>query len=285
MTAVARRMWGLFEPVHGIIYSSPARPALEEAGLRGFWRGYFACRCAPLGAVGPGPVLASFFGFAPSTVNRALPDIWQRITPERALAVRERAATGALREVGSVPDEAGVLRGEAAAAAEHSGRVLGGANAALPVPEEPVARLWHAATVLREHRGDGHAAALVAAGISGPESLVLRCGLDLSREVLQYARGWTDEQWQAAAAGLVDRGLLDGDGRATAAGAELYRDIEDVTDRCAAGPWRALGPQATDRLAEMLAPLASACLAISPLPNLLGLPGWVKGSGTFGRSG
>ncbi|WP_203920140.1 SCO6745 family protein [Rugosimonospora africana] len=278
-------MWGLFEPVHAIIYAPSARPMLEEAGLRGFWRGYFACRCAPLGAVGPGPVLASFFGFAPSVVNRALPDVWQRITPERTLTVRERAAAEALRTMGAPPDEAGVLLGEAAAAAEHSGRVLSGANAALPVPDEPVARLWHAATVLREHRGDGHFAALVVAGVSGIESLVLRSGLDLSRDILQPARGWTDEQWQAAAAGLVERGLLDEAGRATAAGVELYRDVEDVTDRCATGPWRALGTQATDRLAEMLAPLASACLAVSPVPNLLGLPGWVQNSNTLGVSG
>jgi hypothetical protein len=265
-------MWGLFEPVHGIMYSPAVRPTLEEAGLRGFWRGYFACRAAPLGPVGPAPVVASFFSFAPSIVARALPDVWQRAAPEQALVARQRAAVEALRTMVTPSGEAGVLLAEAAAAAEHSGRVLAAANAALPAPDDPPARLWQAATTLREHRGDGHIAALVAAGVSGCESLVLRSGLDLSREILQPARGWTDEQWQATAAGLADRGLIDDTGRATPAGAALVQDVEDVTDRCAAGPWRALGERATDRLVELLTPLAAACLTVSPLPNLLGLP-------------
>ncbi|GAA5188525.1 hypothetical protein GCM10023322_39410 [Rugosimonospora acidiphila] len=279
VTGTARRMWTVFEPVHGVIYSGAAKPALEEAGLRGFWRGYFAARSSPMGAVGPAPVVAAFFSFAPSVVFRALPDIWQRATPERALVARQRAALDALRATAGLTDETiGPLAGavdllvEAAAAAEHSGRVLGAANAALPTPDEPVARLWHAATVLREHRGDGHVAALVAAGISGLEALILRAGLDLSREVLQAARGWTDEQWQAAADGLVERGLLDAGGRTTAAGAQLYREAEDVTDRRAEGPWRALGARAAERLVESLATVAAACRADSPLPNLLGLP-------------
>jgi hypothetical protein len=76
-----------------------------------------------------------------------------------------------------------------------AGRVLAAANAALPAPDDALARLWQAATVLREHRGDGHFAALVTAGIDGCEALVLRCALDLRREDVQPARGWTDEQW------------------------------------------------------------------------------------------
>jgi hypothetical protein len=266
-------MWAHFEPVHGVVYSVAGRSALEAIGLRGFWRGYFAARAAPLGAVGPAPVEASFFSFAPGMITRAFPDVWQLATPDQVLAARQRGAAEALRALVKPPDDETVdLLSAAAAATEHSGRVLSAANAALPAPDEPVARLWQAATLLREHRGDGHVAALVAAGLSGREALVLRAGLDLSRDILQPARGWTDEQWQATAAGLAERGWLDVSGRATAAGAEVFRDVEDVTDRCAAGPWRALGERASDRLAGSLAPLAVACRGLSSLPDLLGLP-------------
>jgi len=116
-----------------------------------------------------------------------------------------------------------------------AGRPLGGPNAALPVPAEPLARLWRAATVLREHRGDGHVAALVAADLDGCEALILRAGADLAaaggrsakaagpgaagsddgwsaagvtRQRIQSVRGWTDEQWEQAAARLADRGLI-----------------------------------------------------------------------------
>jgi hypothetical protein len=266
-------MWGLLEPVHGLVYSPPKVPGLEEIGVRGFWRGYFASRVAPLGNVGAPAVVASFFSFAPGIVSRAIPEVWQRATPEQVLVARQRGASETLRALIQTPDDETLhLLAEAVAAADHSGRVLAAANAALPTPDDPLARLWQATTVLREHRGDGHVAALVAAGISGCESLVLRCGLDLSREILQPARGWTDDEWTNTAVGLVERGLLDAAGRATAAGEALFRDVEDVTDRCAAGPWRALGQRGTVRLAESLAPMAVVCRAASALPDLLGLP-------------
>src|SRR6202042_2634790 len=114
----------------------------------------------------------------------------------------------------------------AATGLEQSGRPLAAANIALPIPEEPLARLWHAATLLREHRGDGHVAALVAADLDGAEALLLRIGTEQAgdashvaaswgRDQMQPVRGWTDAQWDAAAARLAARGLLDHDGAAT----------------------------------------------------------------------
>jgi hypothetical protein len=276
---LARRMWALFEPIHAVTYfAPPARAAFEEAGLRGFWRGYFAGRAAPLGAVGPAPVTAAFFGFAPAFVARAIPDVWQRAAPGAALDARLRgavdsltAAAGAAGLASRVDGEAlGLLR-EATAGLNTAGRVLAAANAALPEPDEPLARLWQATTLLREHRGDGHVAALVGAGLTGCESLVLRAGLDLPKELLQPARGWTDEQWRNAVERLGERGWLTPDGRATAEGAAAYQAVEDTTDRCAAGPWEALGSAGTDRLARLLAPLSLACRAGLPQPNPIGL--------------
>src|SRR5215469_8408109 len=94
----ARRMWTLFEPVHVVTYFTPeARAGFEAAGLRGFWRGYFAGRAAPLGRAGPAVVTASFFNFAPAFVARAIPGVWELITPEEALRARLAGAVDALR--------------------------------------------------------------------------------------------------------------------------------------------------------------------------------------------
>jgi hypothetical protein len=208
-------MWTLFEPVHAVTYfTADSRSAYEQAGLRGFWRGYFAGRAAPLGPVSAAVVAASFFNFAPAFVARAIPGVWELVTPEEALRARLEGAVAALR---------GLLAGresEAAAAADllwravgeldFPGRVLSAANAALPVPQDGLARLWQAATVLREHRGDGHFAALAAADIDGCEAVALRCLMDLSRETMQPVRGWTDEAWDDALARLAARGWVDG---------------------------------------------------------------------------
>jgi hypothetical protein len=288
--STARRMWTLFEPVHVVSYfAAAAKDAFEQAGLRGFWRGYFAGRAAPIGPVGPAPVIAAFFSFAPGMVSRALPAVWDLITPADALAVRQSGAAAALTGLlglaaaDPVPDQvvaAADLLAEVAASTgglDGAGRPLGGPNAALPVPDEPLARLWHAATVLREHRGDGHVAALVAAGLDGPEALALRAGLRRAagsayghvpgawkRSELQPMRGWTDDEWDAAAARLAARGLLAEDGSATSAGVTLHNDIEAATDLAAARPWTRLTDGETAELAGLLEPVAQACAAVLP---------------------
>jgi hypothetical protein len=271
---IARRMWTLIEPVHAVTYFTPqARAAFEAAGLRGFWRGYFAGRAAPLGAVGAGPVEATFFGFAPAMVRRALPDVWNRATPAAALIARLDGARAALSETlpGDGPEEAAALLRRAAESAEFPGRPLAAANADLPWPEDPLGTLWHAATLLREHRGDGHVAALLVAGLDGAESLVWRSSLDSAREVLQPARGWTDEQWEAAAARLTARGWLDS-GAATDVARAAHDTVERQTDALAAGPWHALGPDGTATLETLLTPLSEAALRLLPHPNPIVLP-------------
>ncbi|KNB53784.1 SCO6745 family protein [Streptomyces caatingaensis] len=272
----ARTVWRWTEPVHAVTYFSPeGRAAFEDAGLRGWWRGYFAGRSAPLGPVGPEPVTAAFFGFAPGAVARSLPSVWEVVPPGRALELRRTGSRAALRRL-----LAG-LEAEAARAAEllvrHldgldcAGRPLGAANAALGFPVDPLDRLWHAATLLREHRGDGHVAALVTAGLDGCESLVLRSGIDVPRDRLQPLRGWTDEEWAAAAGRLAGRGLLAADGRATEAGRALYARVEAATDLAASRPWQALAPDAVEALGAVLRPVARACAAELPQPNPMGL--------------
>lgn len=271
----ARRMWTLWEPVHAVTYfAAEARAAFEAAGLRGFWRGYFAGRSAPLGPVTAAPVTASFFTFAPSMVSRALPGIWDLITPADALRVRQEGAVAALGRLLGGLDEAVASAADMLASAakglDCSGRVLAAANATLPDPGEPVARLWQTATLLREHRGEGHFAALLTAGLDGCEANVLRAGLDIPRATLQPIRGWSDEQWDDAAARLAGRGLLAPDGSVTQAGRAMLAAAERVTDQAASRPW--LDREFAADLAGVLYPIATACASELPDRNPIGVP-------------
>ena len=269
---VARRMWTMFEPVHAVTYfTAEARSAFETAGLRGFWRGYFAGRSAPLGPVSAAPVAASFFTFAPAMVNRALPAVWELISPDEALAVRQAGAVTALRRLLADADIsiAADLMATAVAGLDCPGRVLAGANATLALPDEPLARLWQCATLLREHRGDGHFATLVAADIDGCESLALQAANGISRELVQPLRGWTDEEWDAAISRLADRDLLTSDGATTPEGTAFSAEIEDRTDEAAARPWH--DQDLATKLSVALTPIAEACAAELPFPNPIGM--------------
>ena len=275
--ATARSMWTLFEPIHAVTYFAPeARSAYEQAGLRGFWRGYFAGRAAPLGAASAAVVTASFFNFAPAFVARAIPGVWELVTPGEALRIRMAGATGALQSLLAGRDAeataAADLLWRAIGELDFSGRVLAAADAALPVPQEGLARLWQAATVLREHRGDGHFSALAAADIDGCEAVVLRCCLDLRREDLQPVRGWTDQAWDEALSRLAGRGWIGGDGELTSAGREAHAAVENATDWAASRPWARLGPDATAEIANVLTPLAQACASVVPYPSPIGVP-------------
>jgi hypothetical protein len=278
MDVDARMMWSLFERVHGVTYFAPqARAAYEAAGLRGYWRGYFAGRAAPLGPVGPGPVAAMFFGFRRSMVERAIPDVWRRLPIPAVLRTRLDGARAALADAlgAAVPTdtvaEAAELLWTAAEGADLAGRPLASANADLPRPDHPLEVLWQAATLLREHRGDGHVATLVAAGLDGVESLAWRAAVDLDRQVLQPNRGWTDEEWDAAVRRLVERGWLDADGSPTPAAVAARDRVERTTDDLAAAPWRRLGAERTARLAGLLRPIAAAAGKYLPQPNPIGL--------------
>ena len=311
----ARSMWTLFEPIHAVIYFAPvARAAFEEAGLRGFWRGYFAGRAAPLGPAGAAVVTASFFNFAPTFVARAIPAVWDQITPEDALRTRLAGAEAGLRSVlagrEAEAEVAADLLWQAIGELDFSGRVLAAANAALPVlgngsagngsagggsagggsagggsagggsagggsaggGSAALARLWQAATLLREHRGDGHSAVLAAADIDGCEAVALRCCMDLRREDIQPVRGWTDEQWDNALAGLADRGWVGVDGQLTNAGQAAHDAVEAATDWAAARPWARLDADAIAELTGVLTPLAKACAAVVPYPSPIGVP-------------
>ncbi|GAA1308660.1 SCO6745 family protein [Saccharothrix xinjiangensis] len=268
MTTTPRDLWLRFETYHDVTYFTPeSRAAADALGCKGGWMGYFGLRAAPLGAASPEVVAAAFFSFAPRKVARALPDAWEAASPERFLVARLEGVDGALRRMlgGADLAEAAELAVEAAAATPVEGRVLGAANRALPVPDEPHLALWQACTTLRESRGDGHVAALVAADLTACEALALfGADHDLEPAYLREARGWLEEEWDAAVDSLRSRGLLAegqvGTGQVktglTPAGRALREEVERRTDEAAASPWRALGEDRTARFAELTTPVA-----------------------------
>jgi hypothetical protein len=209
----ARRLWRALEPYHAVVYFAPEpQAACTELGTRGYWMSYFALRAAPLGAAPPELIAALFYGFAPRLVARAVPDTWRVAAPERFLAVRLEAVDAALHRLlgpetlrsAEVAEAAGLAR-EAALAALTAGRAMGAANAALPWPEPAHLVLWHAQTVLREHRGDGHVAALLTAGLDPVESLALHAAeIAMDPDWMRTRRGWTEDEWAAGVDRLVD---------------------------------------------------------------------------------
>ena len=278
----ARRLWQLLEPCHALIYFAPeGRSEYADAGLRGSWMGYFASRSAAMGAVGAGVVVATFHNFAPRMVERALPDAWSFSTPERVLAARATAASAALgRLLGdelnspAIGAAADLLR-PAMGACDGSARPLYAAHVRLEWPEPPHLALWHAATLLREHRFDGHVAALLVEGLDGPEALITATasgGLDA--QTLRAMRGWTEEEWESAAERLRVRGLLDTTGSLTPDGRRLREAVEARTDELATEPAHRLGDGGLARLDGLLRPLVERLLAggALPFPNPNGVP-------------
>jgi helix-turn-helix protein len=271
---LARRFFDRFEPVHAVTYFTPeARAALDGLGYRGFWMGYFAARSAPLGIVPREVVTAIFYNFAAKRVAKALPAAWEIARPEAALRARQDSAVAALRRYGIGTDEnvglAAELAGRAARHAPLDGRPLFAANVALPWPEDPFAALWHAATLLREQRGDAHVAVLAAAGISGRESNLLHAAAaGIARDYIAVARDYDDAEWHREQRRLAGRGLLDDEGSLTAAGRELKDHVESTTDRLALSALEALSDDEVETLFQALTPITRAVIAGGDVPAL-----------------
>lgn len=284
----SRRMWRALEPVHAVTYFAPeSQAACEALGTTGYWMSYFAMRAAPLGAARPEVVTALFYNFHPGLVAKAVPAAWGFAAPERFLAVRLEAVDAALRRLlgtevlasAEMAEAAGIARA-AALAAPTAGRALAAANAGLDWPDAPHLVLWQAQTVLREQRGDGHVAALLAAQLDPVETLVLfAADLGMDAESLRKRRGWSESEWAAAGSRLAGRGLLDAGGL-TAAGRALRAEVEARTDALADPPLAEIGPAAADRLVELAAPLVSRILAAGAFTseNPMGLRPLVEAS-------
>ncbi|WP_149828732.1 SCO6745 family protein [Streptomyces tailanensis] len=278
-------MWHLLEPLHAVLYYAPE--AFEEAAALGYgveerWPSYFPYRAAPLGAAGSERVTSAFFSFSPRMVAEHIEPAWKTASPEAVLAARDRAIDRAYRAIFgdrvNSPEltEAAALARRAAESANTAGRPLVAANAELPWPEPAHLQLWRAATLLREHRGDGHLAALLIADLDPVESLVSFAAIGAASVERFESRGWSQEEWTAARARLTARGLVTADahgdgkgggGSATQAGRSLRRQVERHTDQLAAEPWQFLGPADTARLADLLGEFWVAVIGSGLLPS------------------
>ena len=295
--ADARRMHTSLEPYHGMIYFvDEALQHYSEINLEPGRMGYFASRSAAMGAVSAEMVIATFFNFNPELVRAAIPNAWERATPGQVGAARLRAVDDALHRmvgehIGSddMADAAALAR-RVADRCWPQGRPLYAAHSTLEYPDEPHLALWHALTLLREFRGDGHVAVLVDQQVGPCEALVVHgafTGGVLSRAVLQGTRGWPDDEWEAAEERLRRRGWLDADGALTDAGRVARQHAEDRTDVLAADPWATLDHDERDRLRphrRRLQPGDRGCRDVQPTARI-GAGGNVGGEVVAARFG
>jgi hypothetical protein len=269
MNAMARRMFDLVEPIGSIPYSSDEpNEAMFALGFTDFWDTYFAGRAAPLGIVPAEVVDALFYNFAPGEVARHIPKVWDTTTPEAALAARQTGCVNALRGIlGDHVDTPAFARAAdlltgAATSAPWEGRPMYAALRALPIPDEVVARLFHAAALLREHRGDGHITALMSEGVGGLEAhVLLALDMDMPAEKFGRVHHLPRAQLDAVVDGMRARGLIGDDGWLSEAGHGVKQRVESLTDDLAAAPYEHLGPGELDELQAALAPLAELLLA------------------------
>jgi hypothetical protein len=270
MSVLARRMFDLVEPIGVIPYSADEpNEAMFALGFTNYWDTYFAGRAAPLGSTVPANVVhALFYSFAPGEVARHIPKVWSTTTPEAAITARQEGCVNALRRVlgdlVETPDFARAveLLTRAATSAPIEGRPMYAALRTLPLPEESVARLFHAASLLREHRGDGHVAALMLEGVGGLEAHVL-LALDLGIPATTFGR--IHHLPSALLTDLIekmkDRGLVEDEETFTAAGRQVKDRVEALTDQLAVAPYEVLEPGELDELTAALEPLAQKLLA------------------------
>ncbi|MFJ4364319.1 hypothetical protein ACIP4S_09160 [Streptomyces chartreusis] len=276
-----RRCHNMLNSLHATSYFAPELGReLAALGITHPRAVNFAVRAAALGPVGAGAVTATFYNYKHELVARHVPAVWAIAAPEDVLAARVRAVDSALRRLlgeetlaSAEMTEAARLALRATEACSRSARPLYSAHADLPVPEEPHLAYFHATTLLREHRGDGHLAVLMAAGLDGLEAVVTHTatGKGMTPKWIFSTRGWTQEDWDAASERLRGRGLLDAGGELTDQGTALRKEIESETDRLDRAPYEHIGPEGVARLTELGAGFAGAAVTAGAFPaDLLG---------------
>jgi len=276
-SAAVRRAHEATEPLHSFTYFTPEfNEHLTGVGLKGGLMPYLAGRAAPMGAVGAGVVAATFYNFSPTFIARAIPKAWTLAGPAVILEAKFAAVDAALTrllgaEVLGSTDVArlAALTREAVAGCDVSGRPMYAALAEIAWPEQPHMVAWHAISMLREHRGDGHIAALTATGLTGLQALIthVATGEGFIPSFAKMSRGYSDEEWDAAAADLQARGILTGDATLTTAGHQLRASVEAATDAMAMAPWQHLGEQKTAEVTRIGTALTAALRSAGGIPS------------------
>lgn len=271
-----RRCHNVVNTVHSTLYFSPDLDReLGALGVTDPTAARLAARSAALGAVGAGTVAATFYNYNHGLLARHLPAVWETASPAAVLDARLRAVDATLRrllgeETVASPEmaEAAELALRAAEACTRHARPLYAANADLPVPDAPHLAYWHAATLLREHRGDGHLTALLSLGLDPVEAVVSHTatGKAMSPRWFLSSRGWRRADWDAAAERLRERGLLDAEGELTESGTRLREELEEITDRLDTAPYEHLGIAGVERLTGLARDFAVSAAGAGAFP-------------------
>lgn len=273
---VSRKMWRTLEVYHGAIYFVPeARDHYAQLGITDRMMGYFGSRAAAMGTVPAEVVIATFFNFHPKLVSERVPAVWALAEPYRLLTARLEAADAMLRRLlGDAVDseemaEASRLARRAAEACTPEGRPLFAGHASLDWPAQPHLVLWHAITLLREFRGDGHIAVMTVEGLDGCEALITHAAAgDVPAQTLRSSRQWPQDEWDAAVERLRVRGLVGRDGSFTDAGRAMRERIEHTTDVLALTPWEALGEDDCAKLRALVRPYSKTIVDSGELTTL-----------------
>jgi len=268
----ARRLRDALEPMamHAV-WSEPVNEALAGLGLDDFFVGYVTGRGAPLGEV-PGALVAAAFGvFEPGAIGACWATGRAAVKLPELIAERDRATATSLRAtIESCASETDALRTaevlERAVAAVHdTGRPLFAALRAQPQLTDPYGRLWRAADLVREHRGDGHIAACVAAGLD-PVRMGILAETWVGYPVGEYSstRAWPQEAHDAAVARLEADGLIE-DGEITERGRQFRDAIEAATDAAQADLITAVGDE-LDGVVTTVDTWSAACVDAHAFP-------------------
>lgn len=256
LSAAARRLGSVLEPIAGQVYFSPEchanYVALGFAASPGEANGvalpdgpaYFTSRGSLLGQV-PGQVVAAAFGvFNPDAVVAAVTAGWALTDAATICRARDDGAIAQLRRIlGDEPD--GIRRthellSHAVAPLRPEGRALFAGLLAQPTPDTILGQVWRLADTLREYRGDSHIAAWISAGFDATEiGMLSELWWGLPARSYSRTRAWTDAQFDAAGERLAARGMLD-DGALTEAGRAAREAVELDTDAQMAGALGAL---------------------------------------------
>jgi hypothetical protein len=263
--------------LHSTIYfASESNDKFSELGLENQRMQYFASRSAPMGAVGAKVVAATFYNFNPDLIAKSIPAAWEIVSPTDVTRVRYEIVDAVVRRI--LGDErvrspecahsVAIVRRIAEAIPNADGRPLYAGHAELDWPDTPHGQLWHAVTLLREYRGDGHIAALVGHGLSGIDALIthVATGTGFRAEFGRKLRGWSEQQWEEAVSALRARGLLDDAGQLTPSGTDLRTKVEDLTDELAYAPWRTMSDEDVAELVTLGEAIRDAVRAAGAIP-------------------
>jgi len=275
-TQIARAMFQVYEPIvlaAGGSNTPENQTICKQLGLGDHRMSYYATRSAPLGRVGAEVVSATFYHHSVEMVSPAIPLAWSIASPERIVAARFEAVDQALRrllpqqiESAEIVEAVALVR-EAMLGCSIAGRPLFAAHSALQWPSEPHVALWHGLNLFREHRGEGHTSAVMAARLTPNQTApLLIAATGEARDGRSWR--WPDDVWNQAVAELQERGWLDDAGGLTDEGQVARTRIEEETDGLALGPWLQLGKERTHRLWTLLRDLLQVILDQNGLPRL-----------------